>query len=782
MKPGRERSPLSPARATPTETGSLRDCIARLGLARGRLTGLPFLDGDATAGTESELQAAVVGGRDAVDLALTIEGSSYFANLRRRAARGDLPASAGAELDAFLAAKADGVWENSWVRLPLARLTPATRALLEVDLSAVRSDPASPPRADRARFFLEAGGEELLRVPISYLLRLALAEAVERGSDSPLVRRVAGRLSDCFTNDNISPETTSFHVVTWQRGRGALDLARECAKRFLLCQLLTAYANRHFELTARGQEALVFHSPLPPLAQRRLADLVSDSFYRELFISPCLSGWERGEDKQDYMALCHHTLARSQLHAVARLREAGIIRNNLVVLPSTSNLSLANNGTHVSLGSRRLSAARADAASGFGAVEEKRIGDLAIKIAEHFLPLFVGTYTAAPFRLGFADFHPEKVLGFLPHELDFTHLRMLWRRWRGKARIHFLGRTLTPFGPPWLDGLLARALCLSGDWVPDLRLLDYPVALASTPTQPALDGRPGNTRRLRRELEAMGVTDARMALYLPLRLREHAEVGFCGFEGRHYSLFESFEHDLGRAAELQLLVLAYAWKLIVDGRVRHESIPDLPELESERRQLFFAAAMGVPTVYVRAEGGNAFLREVIERTSGVRSSRRYPGWLRVELAALQRALVAKLEREAADLTEALGARGTLADLRDRLSGRVPGAADRLVAGILGGPRRSPFELPAADFNLAAERFYREDLRRRQLAEAAQLVAAELGEGAREILRDGLRALSAGRAGAADLERMIVLLVLSEASEEEQRCQPTSTWTARRAAS
>ncbi len=781
MKPGRELTPLAPARATPTEAGSLRDCVERLGLRRGRLDGLPFLDGDATAGTESELMAAVVGRRDRVDLALAIEQSSYYANLRRRAARGDLPASAGDELEAFLAAKTDGVWENSWVRLPLARLAPATRALLEADLSAVRSDPASGPRADRDRFFVEAGGEELLRVPISYLLKLALAEAVARGSESPVASRVARRLSSCFTNDNISPETTSFHVIAWRPGRGGLDLARECAKRFLLCQLLVAYANRHFELAARGQEALVFHSPLPPLAQRRLADLASDAFYRELFISPCLSGWERGEAKQDYMALCHHTLSRSQLQAVARLREAGIIRNNLVVLPSTSTLSLANNGTHVSLGSRRLSAARADAASGFGAAEEKRVGDLAIKIAEHFLPLFVGTYTAAPFRLGFADFHPERVLGFLPHELDFTHLRMLWRRWRGKARIHFLGRTLTPFGPPWLDGPLARTLRLAGDWVPDFRLLDYPVALASTPTQAALDGRPGNTRRLRRELEAMGVTDARMALYLPLRLREHAEVGFCGFEGRHYSLFESFEHDLGRAAELQLLVLAYAWKLIVDGRVRHESIPDLPEVESERRQLFFAAAMGVPTVYVRADTGNAFLREVLERVSRLRSSRRYPGWLRVELVALQRALVAKLEREAADVAEALGAAAALADLRDRISGRVPAATDRLVAGILGGPRRSPFDLSAEDFNRAAERYYREGLRRRQLAEAAELVAAELEQGPREVLREGLAALAAGRASARDVERMIVLLVLSEASEEE-RCEPTNTWTARRAAS
>jgi hypothetical protein len=36
---------------------------------------------------------------------------------------------------------------------------------------------------------------------------------------------------------------------------------------------------------------------------------------------------------------------------------------------------------------------------------------------EHFLPLFVGSYSAAPCRIGFRDFHPESALGFLPHEL-----------------------------------------------------------------------------------------------------------------------------------------------------------------------------------------------------------------------------------------------------------------------------------------------------------------------------------------------------------------------------
>ena len=70
--------------------------------------------------------------------------------------------------------------------------------------------------------------------------------------------------------------------------------------------------------------------------------------------------------------------------------------------------------------------------------DEKRLGDLAIKIYEHFLALFVGTYTAAPYRIGFDQFHPERLLSFLPHELDFTHLRLLWREWKEKAQLRLV--------------------------------------------------------------------------------------------------------------------------------------------------------------------------------------------------------------------------------------------------------------------------------------------------------------------------------------------------------
>jgi hypothetical protein len=246
-------------------------------------------------------------------------------------------------------------------------------------------------------------------------------------------------------------------------GRG---LANETAKRYLLTHLLTLYANEKFRLREHGQQAIIFFSPHPPVRQKQLNDGISDSFYRELFMSPCLSGWSEGEAKHAYMVLCHQVLSRSHLNAVGKLREAGIITRNLVVLPNTSNIGLANNGVHVTLGSRRLTDALRDSRSGFTERDEKQVGDLVIKIVEHFLPLFVGTYSAAPYRLDFADFHPERVLGFLSHELDYTHLRMLWRRWKKKTATRLFGHAFTPLGPEPLDRILTAALRLKGTTFP----------------------------------------------------------------------------------------------------------------------------------------------------------------------------------------------------------------------------------------------------------------------------------------------------------------------------
>ncbi|MEW6595435.1 MAG: hypothetical protein AB1413_11255 [Thermodesulfobacteriota bacterium] len=767
----------------PTE----RECIALLELDPGQPTSLPFFGADTTAGCENELQVAVAGRRETVDLPRIIEQSSYYANIIRRARRGETSPRLRRHLDRYLADNIEQVWENSWVRFPVRLLHEKARGILAADLKADKQNPASAERGDSGRFFVEEGGEQHLRIPISYLLKLALADVVGEGGGGETIERTGTRLLAHLLSDNTSPETFSFHVVHLhpQTGYGR-SLARETAKRFFFTQLLVMYANEKFELARRGQNATVFFSPHPPVRQRYLNECISDAFYRDLFMSPCLSGWDEGEAKHQYMILCHQVLSRSHLNAVMKMREAGIIGNNLVVLPHTSNISLANNGTHVSIGSRKLSRLLRDPASGFTARHEKYLGDLVAKVMEHFFPLFVGTYSAAPYRLGFEDFHPEQALGFLPHELDYTHLRMLWRRWQKKAANKFCGRAVTPFGPLLLDHWLGRLCRFKGDFVPDFRLIDYPVALLSTEQSASQDGRPGNDRRLKEDLDTLGVFDRRMSVYLPYKLREFAVMGFSGFEARHYSQFEQFALDLGRAADLQMLLTALAFKLIAAGACTHQHIPDTPFVESERRQLLFGTAIGIPTFFVHKESPNRLLRSILQRTARTRPSRRYGGYLRVLHQEYRLALLRFIREEGGDLVASFGLEELLADLELRL--REPGqygAQGRLTAGILAKiGARSPLSVPARDFNLSAERYYREELRQEQMAEGWRYVAEDIesmaaGEmplalevrtevaailgpqGSGGFLRQATDELLGGRLAPATAVRLIQLMLLAE---------------------
>ena len=86
--------------------------------------------------------------------------------------------------------------------------------------------------------------------------------------------------------------------------------------------------------------------------------------------------------------------------------------------------------------------------------------------------------------------------------------------------------------------------------------------------------------------------------------------------------------------DLQNLLTCLAFQLIANGRLVHHHIPDNPEVESERRQVFFAAAIGLPTFYVRKNTENLMLRSLLKKVPEVRHSRRYPGFLRVKLEAL----------------------------------------------------------------------------------------------------------------------------------------------------
>ena len=681
---------------------------------------LPFSPADTTAGSESEYQTAVIGSHRHVDLALEIESSGFFRNLKKQAMRGDTPHSQIAALESFLEGSTDRVWENSWVRLPLDVLNSYAQSVLRGDMRADKGCADSPQRSDACRFTMVEGGRECLRIPMSYLLKISLADVIGEASVHPKIRETGQAAMKHFLSDNTSPETFSFHPVSMHQTFGmGKAISQETTLRFLLSQLLIQYANQKFGLIESGQQAVLYFAPHPPIRQKRLNTLISDSFYRSLFMSPCLSGWDDGEAKQRYMHLCHEVLSRSQLNAVIKLREAGIIANNLVVLPNTSNIGIANNGTHISLGSRKLTQLMAEPKSGFGPLEEKHYGDLVIKIVEHFLPLFVGTYSAAPYRIDFMDFHPERVLGFLPHELDFTHLRMLWRRWKKKANLSVLGRSFTPFGPEWLDRLLARGLGLKGDHVPDFRLIDYLVALMATDESPALDGCLGNDIRLKKDLGDMGIFDPCMPLYLLYRARYFDAMGFTGYEGRHYSLFENLPMDMGHAANLQMLITALAYKYILTGRISHADIPDHPFVESERRQIFFGAAVGIPTFYVRTDTPNRFLAHMVKSTARTRSSRRYSGYTRIRALDFKRALIALLRQDAPDLIEMCGFGPTLDDLSARIEDGAQHAVDRrLTSRICDSVGATSSKCMKGDeFNSAAEVFYREQLKKEHMDQA-----------------------------------------------------------------
>ena len=710
---------LKTVHSTPPQAPSAP--LARLlGIPRGNesqlMEALPFAPRDVTAGTENEFQTAVTGPNAGMDLVKTIESSNYYQNLIRRARSGEFSPRQATDLERFLAEREGGPWENSWVRFPEQRLNTYARHIFRADLKSDKADPASPQRKDAHRFRVKVNGESFVRVPVSYLLKLSLAHVI--GSQSrlhPLVRIAGERMMGHFLNDNSSPEILSFHPVRSGRaGSIGAELARETLIRFLFTQWLIEHAQEQFQLSRNGQEVKLFFSASPPRAQQELNGLISDSFYRELFMSPCLSGWPRGEEKHSYMHLCHQVLSRSRLNAVSKLREAGIITSNLVVMPQTSSTSLANNGTHISLGSRKLTRLLKDPASGFTPAHEKYLGDLVIKIAEHFLCLFPGTYAASPCRLGFQDFHPEKILGFLPHELDFTHLRMLWRRWKGKARLQVLGRSLTPFGPAWLDRSLSRLFRLKGDFVPDYRPIDYLVALMGTDQSPGLDGRLGNSARLMADLSQMGVFDPRMSFYQLIKLREFRHMGFSGFEHRYHSIFEHLPTDMAGATDLQALITALAVKYALTDQVGHRDIPDDPEVESERRQFFFAASIDLPTVYVKTQTRNRFLVRILKGIPTRRTSRRYPGYTRIPTRDYKMALVAFLKEEAGEFIRHHRMAGILSELEIRI--KSPGqfsASGKLVRGIL-GETGHPMDLPSREFNERAEAYYMDELRLKQM--------------------------------------------------------------------
>ncbi len=304
---------------------------------------------------------------------------------------------------------------------------------------------------------------------------------------------------------------------------------------------------------------------------------------------------------------------------------------------------------------------------------------------------------------------------------------MIWRRWIKIGRLNIFGRPVTPFGPRWLVRRVAAIFHLHGDIVDDFRLLDYFVALMSTETSPGLDGQLGNDRRLRQDLADFGIFDTDMPMYLLNRLRNFSDYGFSGFESRYYSLFMDIEHDMGQATTLQNLITALAFKLIFSGQITHAHIPDTPFTESERRQIFFGSAIGIPTFFVRRDTQNQFMARILQHVANKRNSRRYRGYIRVHNIEYRQALLHILKTDAADLIDMLPANDTITDLQARLADpHSAGAAGRLVNNILSTAGAAhPLEMPAREFNQSAEHYYRHILRQQQMRAAATALAEDL---------------------------------------------------------
>lgn len=726
-------------------------------------------------GSETELQAVVIGSRTEVDLPSSL--AKHYGI--------ETPDTAGAkyldpkqvEIGDYLQSNQAGVWENSLVRIPRHLLSDRTWRIFLGDLLADKRDPLGGNRQDAKSFIRATEFGEQLRVPVSYLLRLGLTEAL---ADAPgQVREPGLRWLGNFLNDNTSPETVSFQVQRPSRANGlGRVVAREKGARLLLTQLIVRYTNRRYRLFENGQEVQVYLAPNPPVRQRKLAQLIPSDLYRELYVNPCLAGWDEGEKKRDYMHLCHQVLSQSRSTAISVLRRNGIT-TGASIEPHTPDVSLSNNGIHVSIGSRSLTAARQSGIITAG--EEKRLGDLTSKFYEHFLPLFTGLLSAAPYRFARRAASAEQLLGFLPHQLTPEHLQVLWAEWSG---------VLTQPKPGSVIAGGASDCPKDGSFgVTDLRLLDFLVAPLSIDQLPSLDGRPGNDERLKLELEQRGIFHRNMSLYTLYRLREYNRIGYSGFEARYYSLFEDIEADFAPAVDLQILITALATRLQLNGELSHPDIPDTCRVESERRQLLFSTAIGLPWLLVEEGTANMVLRSILRHSRGLRPSRRHPGYVELRRQDFQLALINFLRQRGADLIEMFGLETMMADLEQRIEGGGRNSVEaRLYDGITSGRGTKLSDSPdgadgfnAESFNLAAERYYREDLSRRHLATAFDQLITDLCSHAgsavtaplelirsivpadsdlREWLIARRRDLLADRLDEKDLQRLIQLTVLA----------------------
>ena len=174
---------------------------------------------------------------------------------------------------------------------------------------------------------------------------------------------------------------------------------------------------------------------------------------------------------------------------------------------------------------------------------------------------------------------------------------------------------------------------------------------------------------------------------------------------------------MGDAVSLQALVTALAFRYVLDGpRHTHGHIPDTPVVESERRQVFFGASIGIPTFFVHHKTRNRLMIRILENCARTRMSSRYPGYVRVYNREYREALVHILRQDAGDLIKVMDLEPVVASLEERV--RNPeslSAASRITRGVLEEAGvHNPLCMGGREFNLAAEKYYRTTLKRRHL--------------------------------------------------------------------
>ena len=108
----------------------------------------------------------------------------------------------------------------------------------------------------------------------------------------------------------------------------------------------------------------------------------------------------------------------------------------------------------------------------------------------------------------------------------------------------------------------------------------------STDKSPALNGAL-ITQRLKEDLADLGVFDYQVSLYLLDKLREYGVMGFSGFEGRYYSLFESLS-GYGPAVTLQNLLYFWPLNILSPDRSLMSIFPMILPLKVKGGKLFLA--------------------------------------------------------------------------------------------------------------------------------------------------------------------------------------------------